>query len=95
MTEQKKRGRPRKDPMVEAVEKKRKPTVEEVRAEWEQQFKKMQSYYDEMLANTVVRTKAVEGKLASLEHQAVGYRAVISYLENTIERLVNNSVRGN
>jgi hypothetical protein len=102
MTEQKKRGRPRKDPMIEAVEKKRgrpagtrvkhRLTVESVRTEWSKRYNDMQAQYDEVLANAVSRNKALEEKLGNLEYQAVGYRAVISYLENTIERLVNNPV---
>lgn len=105
MTEQKKRGRPRKDPMIEAVEKKRgrpagtrvknRITMENVRDAWVKRYNEMQAQYDEALASVVSRNKAVEEKLGNLEYQAVGYRAVISYLENTIERLVNNPVRGN
>ena len=105
MTEQKKRGRPRKDPMIEAVEKKRgrpagtrvkhRVTAESVRDEWAKRYNDMQAQYDEVLASVVSRNKALEEKLGNLEYQAVGYRAVISYLENTIERLVNNPVRGN
>jgi chromosome segregation ATPase len=94
MTEQKKRGRPRKDPMIEAVEKKR-VTAESVREEWAQHYNALQTKYDEILADVVIKNKALEEKLNNLEYQAVGYRAVISYLENTIERLVNNPVRGN
>jgi hypothetical protein len=100
MTVQKKRGRPRKDPMIAAVEapKKRgrpagtrinrKPTVESVVAEWQRRYLDMLGYYDNM-------EKVLTSKLNNLEYQAVGYRSVISYLENKIEQLIANSVRGN
>jgi len=105
MTEQKKRGRPRKDPMIEAVEKKRgrpagtrvkhRVAAESVRDEWAKRYNEMQAKYDGILADVVIKNKALEEKQNNLEYQAVGYRAVISYLENTIERLLNNPVRGN
>ena len=79
----KKRGRPRKDPMVEAAD-----AVAIIRAEWEKRYAEMQRYYDE--AN-----RGLDFKVRNLEHQAIGYRAVISYLENTIECLIANPVRGN
>lgn len=98
MTVQKKRGRPRKDPMIAAIEKKRgrpagtrinrKPTVESVVTEWQRRYSDMLGYYDNM-------EKILTSKLNSLEHQAIGYRSVISYLENKIEQLIANSVRGN
>ena len=83
VTTPKKRGRPRKDPMAETAE-----AVAIIRAEWEKRYAEMQRYYDE--AN-----RGLDFKVRNLEHQAIGYRAVISYLENTIERLIANPVRGN
>ena len=112
MTEQKKRGRPRKDPMVEAVEKKRgrpagtrtkhRATVQSVKSNWEQIYidsvktnEALLKDYDAIIARYEEQANHLIMRCKNYEHQAVGYRAVISYLENTIERLLNNPVRGN
>ena len=105
MTEQKKRRRPRKDPMIEAVEKKRGrpagtrvkhvPTVASVRDEWSKKYSALVDQYEDMQSKAYNIADAQAQKIRSLEHQAIGYRAVISYLENTIELLIANPVRGN
>ena len=82
MTAQKKRGRPA------GTRVKHVPTVESVTAEWSKRYGEMLDYYDK-------RLPAAHAHIANLEHQAIGYRAVISYLENKIEQLIANSVRGN
>ena len=65
-----------------------KPTVESVVTEWQRRYSDILGYYDNM-------EKVLTSKLNNLEYQAVGYRSVISYLENKIEQLIANSVRGN
>ena len=107
MTVQKKRGRPRKDPMVAAVQAPKKrgrpagtrvkkvPTVESVHNQWQQRYYEMVAYYEEIMNNVQNNSKAISTKIANLEHQAIGYRSVISYLESKIEQLIANSVRGN
>ena len=92
MTVQKKRGRPAKT-VTATISKgtsrvNTKPTVESVMAEWERRYTDMLDYYDKHLA-------AAHTKIANLEHQAIGYRSVISYLESKVEQLIANSVRGN
>ena len=67
--------------------KKNAPTAESVMAEWERRYTDMLDYYDKHLA-------AAHTKIANLEHQAIGYRSVISYLESKVEQLIANSVRG-
>ena len=97
MTVQKKHGRPAKILTAEVTKKRgrpagtrinRKPTVESVVTEWQRRYTDMLGYYDGM-------EKVLGAKIDNLEYQAVGYRSVISYLENKIEQLIANSVRGN
>lgn len=95
MTVQKKRGRPAKILTAEVPKKRgrparinRSPTVESVLTEWQRRYTDMLGYYDGM-------EKVLTAKIDNLEHQAIGYRSVISYLESKIEQLVANSVRGN
>lgn len=82
---QKKRGRPA------GTRAKHAPTIESVRSEWERRYTEMLDYCKEFDA----QEKILRTKINSLEFQAVNYRAVISYLENKIEQLIANSVRGN
>jgi len=82
----KKRGRPA------GTRSKHAPTVESVRSEWERRYTEMLDYYNKEFD---AQEKILRTKINSLEFQAVNYRAVISYLENKIEQLIANSVRGN
>ena len=107
----KKRGRPAgsknkpKDPMIVAVEKrggrpagtrvKHRQTVDSVRAEWEAKYRDLLMDYEALVNAANSDMKALVLKVNNLEHQAIGYKAVVSYLENVIERTFNNSVRGN
>jgi hypothetical protein len=103
----KKRGRPRKDPMIAAVEapkrrgrpagtrKKHIVTVDSVRDEWANRCDEIENEYTKIIERYESQVDRLLFNLKNLEHQAVGYRAVISYLENTIERLIANPVRGN
>lgn len=114
MEQQKKRGRPRKDPMIAAAEapKKRgrpagtrtkhRVTVQSVKSNWEQiyvdsvkandalikDYDAIINRYEEQASHLIMQCK-------NYEHQAIGYRSVTSYLENKIEQLIANSVRGN
>jgi tRNA A37 N6-isopentenylltransferase MiaA len=90
----KKRGRPvgtKNKPKVKvALSKKIQKTVTKVN--WERLAKQLQTALnDEIVENNGLFTKIDELKfqVANLEHQAIGYRAVVSYLENQI---ANNPV---
>lgn len=85
----KKRGRPA------GTRTKHVQTVESVTAEWHKRYNEMLEYYDGILAKGDEQYDAMRLKVYNLEHQAIGYRSVISYLENKIEQLIANSVRGN
>lgn len=78
----KKRGRP--------LGSKNKPKVVRGKAkvvDWEKLCKHLQTALrDEFADNDKLTTKIkeLEFKVANLEHQAIGYRAVVSYLENKL-----------
>lgn len=82
----KKRGRPA------GTRKKHAPTVESVRDEWEKKYfqsvKEYENYLSKCTQNFMEQIQAMGEKIKILEHQAVEYRAVISYLENVIERTI-------
>lgn len=83
----KKRGRP--------AGSKNKPKAVATKAkvvDWEKLCKHLQSALRDEFADNeklVTKVKELEFKVANLEHQAIGYRAVVSYLEN---RLGNDTV---
>ncbi len=63
--------------------------------DWERLAKQLQSALkDEFVENEnlVKKVGDLEFEVANLKHQAIGYRAVVSYLENKIE---HDTVRGN
>lgn len=60
--------------------------------DWEKLCKHLQTALRDEFADNeklLTRVKDLEFKVANLEHQAIGYRAVVSYLEN---RLGNDTV---
>ena len=116
MEQKRKVGRPRKDPMIAAVEapKKRgrpagtrtkhRVTVQSVKQNWEEQYRLLWAEFKRLedvckscidgQRNAVEKFEDASFKVRNLEHQAIGYRSVISYLESKIEQLITNSVRG-
>jgi len=78
----KKRGRPvgsRNKPKTKTTPKK---------VDWEKLAKHLQvALRDEFAENEKLNTKIgdLQFEIANLKHQAIGYRAVVSYLENKIE----------
>jgi sugar-specific transcriptional regulator TrmB len=92
VTTPKKRGRPRKTPLekLDTLF-----TADTVRQHWERRYSELQEHHESILSAMETVEKSLTAKCNYLEHQAIGYRAVISYLENTIERLIANPVRGN
>jgi hypothetical protein len=78
----KKRGRP--------AGSKNKPKAVATKAkavDWEKLCKHLQSALRDEFADNeklVTKVKEMEFKVANLEHQAIGYRAVVSYLENKL-----------
>lgn len=77
----KKRGRP--------VGSKNKPKIKNVpkKMDWEKLARHLQSALrDEFVENEKLAKKIsdLEFDVANLKHQAIGYRAVVSYLENKI-----------
>jgi len=70
----------------------RKPRAKAKVVDWEKLCKHLQAALRDEFAdnkNLVTKVKELEFKVANLEHQAIGYRAVVSYLEN---RLGNDTV---
>ena len=77
----------------ERVKLDRKPRAKKF--DWERLAKQLQSALkDEFVENENLTKKVgdLEFEVANLKHQAIGYRAVVSYLENKIE---HDTVRGN
>lgn len=78
----KKRGRPvgsKNKPKAKAIPKK---------VDWEKLAKHLQkALQDEFVENERLQNKIgdLNFEVANLKHQAIGYRAVVSYLENKIE----------
>lgn len=65
----------------------RKPRGKAKVVDWEKLCKHLQTALrDEFADNDKLNTKIkeLEFKVANLEHQAIGYRAVVSYLENKL-----------
>lgn len=81
----KKRGRP-----LGSKNKKKivvKPQVKAKVVDWEKLCKHLQTALRDEFADNeklVTKVKELEFKVANLEHQAIGYRAVVSYLENKL-----------
>jgi hypothetical protein len=70
----------------------RKPRTKAKVVDWEKLCKHLQTALRDEFADNeklLTRVKDLEFKVANLEHQAIGYRAVVSYLEN---RLGNDTV---
>lgn len=81
----KKRGRP-----LGSKNKKKivvKPQAKAKIVDWEKLCKHLQTALRDEFADNeklVTKVKELEFKVANLEHQAIGYRAVVSYLENKL-----------
>lgn len=81
----KKRGRP-----LGSKNKKKivvKPQTKAKAVDWEKLCKHLQTALRDEFADNeklVTKVKELEFKVANLEHQAIGYRAVVSYLENKL-----------
>lgn len=81
----KKRGRP-----LGSKNKKKivvKPQTKAKVVDWEKLCKHLQTALRDEFADNeklVTKVKELEFKVANLEHQAIGYRAVVSYLENKL-----------
>ena len=76
----------------EKVKLNRKPRKTAVKVNWERLAKQLQTaLHDEIRDNQGLseRIDNLNYQVANLEHQAIGYRAVVSYLENQI---ANNPV---
>lgn len=95
--------RSRKDP-VEAPKKrgrpagtraKHVPTIESVRAEWEKRYVDLQQRSEVDYENLMCVLRRYEKYIRDSEHDNLEKNAIISYLENKIEQLIANSVRGN
>jgi len=79
----------------EGIKKARMNKPKNVKFDWERLAKQLQSALkDEFIENENLAKKVsdLEFEVANLKHQAIGYRAVVSYLENKIE---HDTVRGN
>ena len=65
----------------------RKPRGKAKVVDWENLCKHLQTALRDEFADNeklVTKVKELEFKVANLEHQAIGYRAVVSYLENKL-----------
>jgi hypothetical protein len=65
----------------------RKPRGKAKAVDWEKLCKHLQTALRDEFADNeklVTKVKEMEFKVANLEHQAIGYRAVVSYLENKL-----------
>ena len=70
----------------------RKPRRKTLKVNWELLAKQLQTALNDEIGENQGLTKRIDDlsyQVANLEHQAIGYRAVISYLEN---QLGNNKV---
>lgn len=76
----------RKKPVPEFSE----PSVESVRAEWEKRYQELMQASYTAAKETASKLEVFKTKAINLEHQAIGYRAIISYLENVIERTIKD-----
>lgn len=70
-----------------ALKRKRRTKRKAKTVDWEKLCKHLQTALRDEFADSeklVLRIKDLEFKVANLEHQAIGYRAVVSYLENKL-----------
>jgi DNA anti-recombination protein RmuC len=75
----KKRGRP--------VGSKNKPSKSKVKVNWERLAKQLQTALSDEFKESQglsERINNLQYQVANLEHQAIGYRAILSYLENKL-----------
>lgn len=80
------------DESVKRLKLNRKPRKKALKVNWEILAKQLQTALNDEIGENQGLSKRIDNlsfQVANLEHQAIGYRAVISYLEN---QLGNNKV---
>jgi hypothetical protein len=95
----------KKDPMIEAIEKKRgrpagtrvkhRQTVESVRQEWEERFQALDKEFMNFAYSARQTHENIAKELNSAKITVLDQYAIIRYLESKVEQLIANSIRGN